>query len=100
MNRGKLEWKDRDVLQMSEESSSSDSSSGEDGEGIDDDELKALKNDAGDDASKQLGKRKVVFKSNYCLLLKPNRFPNHARKLKIKQRREYFGNAQFCLRLY
>ena len=78
MNRGKLEWKDRDVLQMSEESSSSDSASGEDGEGIDDDELKELKNDAGDDASKQLGKRKVVFNSNYYLLLKSNRFPNHA----------------------
>ena len=77
VNRGKLEWKDRDVLQMSEESSSSDSSSGEDGEGIDDDELKELKNDAGDDASKQLGKRKV-FNSDYCLLLKSNRFPNHA----------------------
>ena len=77
MNRGKLEWKDRDVLQMSEESSSSDSASGEDEEGIDDDELKELKNDAGDDASKQLGKRKV-FNSDYCLLLKSNRFPNHA----------------------
>ena len=66
VNRGKLEWKDRDVLEMSEESSSSDSASGEDGEGIDDDELKDLRNDAGGDASKQLSKRKVFNSEYYC----------------------------------